>query len=92
MTRKQTRTMWQRHGYVFSALFGASLVALMLGGLRVTGIDPDSTAYDHPWWVSAALLLGGALCVIPSYYFALGVSDALYSLRQYLRQVLGLGA
>ena len=84
--------MWQRHGYVFSALFGASLLALMLVGLRVAGIDPDSTAYDHPWWVSAAILLGGALCVIPSYYFALAVSDALYLIRQYLRRVLRLGA
>jgi hypothetical protein len=92
MTRKTSRTMWQRHGYVFSALFGACLVALMLGGLRLTGIDPNSTAYDHPWWVSAALLLGGALCVIPAYYFSLAVSDALHSVLQYLRRVLGLGA
>ena len=92
MTRREARSTWQRHGFLFSALFGACIVALLIGGLRLAGIDVDSTAYDHPWWVSALFLIGIALAVVPSYYLALAVSDACYFLRQRLWRALGLGA
>ena len=72
----------QRHGYVFSALFGAISVALVMFGLELSGIDPRISAKDLPSSTLALCFVGVLFCGGVSYCISLVLSDMLYRARR----------
>ena len=75
------RTPMQRHGCLFSALFGAISVGLVTLGVELVGLDQRIPARDLPITTLALAFIGALACVAVAYLIAMVFSDMIYRAR-----------
>ena len=83
------RTPMQRHGYLFSALFGAISVGLVTLGVELVGLDQRIPARDLPVTTLALAFIGALACVAVAYLVAMVFSDMIYRARLKLMRSWG---
>jgi hypothetical protein len=79
------RTPLQRHGYIFSLLFGGITLLLVELGIDLVGFDSSAPANTLPTWLLLLLFVGVLGCVALGYCLALIVSDSLHRLLLKIR-------
>ena len=76
----------QRHGYVFSALFGVIAVSLSWAGALAAGVDPHVSMRATYSTLFLGLFLSWlGVSAALAYIAALALSDMFYRFRCYIR-------
>ena len=71
----------ESHGYLFSSLFGAISVGLVILGVELVGPEQRIPARDLSVNTLALAFIGVLACLAVSYFIAMVLSDMIYRAR-----------